>query len=201
LDIFAIEKGQVAQVPADRQLTAVKEVVVTDIKASSTLAQTGRYSYDVKNLIDERRGTAWCEGAKGNGVGDWIEMKLDVKKPDARCGLHLLGAHTCYGSSKTACKNNGAVTEVGVGRCGSSKVDATLDLEAEESELPVALCERELDDSLWGFPKGDVGWLCRRPLQSRCVRFTITRVRPGAKFADTCMSTLVPYRLWCDMAH
>ena len=41
----------------------------TTITASSTLSAQGRNTYGVDNLQDGDLNTAWCEGAKGNGVG------------------------------------------------------------------------------------------------------------------------------------
>jgi SH3-like domain-containing protein len=46
------------------------------VEASSTLADSGGYSYTVKNLFDGNPATAWQEGSDGNGEGEWIEVSL-----------------------------------------------------------------------------------------------------------------------------
>lgn len=44
--------------------------------ASSILGPT----YQSSNICDKRTDTAWVEGAKGNGVGEWVKIKLDAIK-------------------------------------------------------------------------------------------------------------------------
>ncbi|MCB0219245.1 MAG: hypothetical protein KDH09_06075, partial [Chrysiogenetes bacterium] len=45
-------------------------------KASSTLRPSKPSDYAAENLLDGNRHTAWCEGADGNGVGEWIELRI-----------------------------------------------------------------------------------------------------------------------------
>lgn len=49
------------------------------IKASSTLPDEGDISYQAENLQTWQQ--AWSEGAPGNGVGQWIEIKPEVPQP------------------------------------------------------------------------------------------------------------------------
>lgn len=48
------------------------------IVASSTLAPQGEYTYAAENL---KLWDAWAEGAKGPGIGEWLELKPVVPKP------------------------------------------------------------------------------------------------------------------------
>ena len=45
-----------------------------DIKVSSELNATNKNSYLGKNIIDFNTKTAWVEGVKGDGIGEWIEI-------------------------------------------------------------------------------------------------------------------------------
>lgn len=48
---------------------------IDNIAASSALRSQGSASYDVENIADFNHETAWVEGVKGNGVGQWIEFQ------------------------------------------------------------------------------------------------------------------------------
>lgn len=48
------------------------------IRASSTLPPQGEFTYDAENL---KLWDAWAEGAKGPGVGEWLELKPVAPKP------------------------------------------------------------------------------------------------------------------------
>lgn len=44
-------------------------------KASSTLAPQGKYSYGIDKMSDSDPMTAWVEGKKGYGIGEWFEVE------------------------------------------------------------------------------------------------------------------------------
>ncbi len=46
-----------------------------DLTVSSTLKSQADNAYDVANLGDNKGETAWIEGAKGNGVGEFIQFE------------------------------------------------------------------------------------------------------------------------------
>lgn len=65
--------------------TAISEIVFIDnaaetvqlpsaAKASTTLPPDGDGYYDAKNAVDGMVDSLWCEGGKGDGTGDWIEI-------------------------------------------------------------------------------------------------------------------------------
>ncbi|RYD36897.1 MAG: hypothetical protein EOP87_04610 [Verrucomicrobiaceae bacterium] len=51
------------------------------ITASSTLAADGDTNYSADNLKNIWSEDAWSEGAKGAGIGEWLEVKPRVAKP------------------------------------------------------------------------------------------------------------------------
>jgi hypothetical protein len=46
------------------------------IRASSTLEAAGATSYDAANMLDGDPETAWNEGRRGDGTGEWVEITL-----------------------------------------------------------------------------------------------------------------------------
>lgn len=44
----------------------------SSVTSSSSLASQGKFSYKPNLTIDGKLETAWLEGAKGNGIGEWI---------------------------------------------------------------------------------------------------------------------------------
>ncbi len=52
-----------------------------EVKASSTLAPEGEYSYDAENVRDLGEESAWSAGAEGSGVGEWLELVPVAPKP------------------------------------------------------------------------------------------------------------------------
>ncbi|KAF6579194.1 discoidin domain-containing protein [Paenibacillus sp. EKM212P] len=51
-----------------------KNITAQKIIASSTLPDQAGNSYAARNIMDGDASTAWCEGVKGNGIGEWIEI-------------------------------------------------------------------------------------------------------------------------------
>lgn len=43
--------------------------------ASSTLSSQGSNNYDVSNIHDFNHETAWVEGVRGYGIGEWVEYR------------------------------------------------------------------------------------------------------------------------------
>ena len=52
--------------------------------ASSSLASTSLTDYRPTNLLDGDSATAWVEGAKGTGAGQWVKLEFDSTVPLAR---------------------------------------------------------------------------------------------------------------------
>lgn len=126
------------------------------IRSSSVLGK----SYDPENVGDGRRATAWCEGAKGSGVGEWLEFPLAPGTRVARVGL-VPG----YDKDRAIWKANGRVRRIRVSPRGAAGVEAPLRDEATMQWI-----------DLPGAPK------------TEAVRIEILDVFPGARHADTCVS-------------
>ncbi len=58
--------------------------------------------YRPSNTIDRNHRTAWVEGVRGHGVGEWIDLSLEPPSTDAGATLALLGVVVLPGFAKNA---------------------------------------------------------------------------------------------------
>ncbi|KAF1082684.1 MAG: hypothetical protein GQF41_1405 [Candidatus Rifleibacterium amylolyticum] len=56
--------------------TGVYKLEVKSVKASSVLPATKNINYKPENVLDGDIATAWVEGAKSSGTGEWLEFKF-----------------------------------------------------------------------------------------------------------------------------
>jgi hypothetical protein len=156
------------------------------LHASSTLAsKDGRY--DAKNLLDDDPRTAWCEGADGPGVGEWVELRFPA--PVSLAELHLL---TGYGKSIDTLRDNGRVQVIRV-EVDGAVVGRILPYDIARPRDP-SVGDAEWLADLHRF--GAIAWQAQlntagTPTGAR-IRFVIEAVYPGDRYADTCLSTLRP---------
>ncbi|MBC8143623.1 MAG: hypothetical protein H7Y38_19505 [Armatimonadetes bacterium] len=102
------------------------------VRASSSLAASGANRYSAKMLTDGDVRTAWVEGARGSGTGEWIEWtfdRTDEKPGDGRetavavTDLYLFNG---YRKGDSAWRNNGRVRsfDLYIGGKGGKKIAA-----------------------------------------------------------------------------
>lgn len=127
------------------------------ITASSTLAPQKGISYLPKNVGDNNWETVWVEGAKGSGVGEWIEVELEVPKP-----LQSVNVQGGYLSDTALFLANARPKQVELLLNGEHKITAKLLDREESTDIPV------ID--------------YKKPVQT--VRLTIQAVYPGEKWQD-----------------
>ncbi|URJ49808.1 discoidin domain-containing protein [Paenibacillus polymyxa] len=65
-----------------------KSISAKKISASSTLSDQAGNSYAARNIMDGDASTAWCEGSKGDGIGEWI--KIDFGSMQELKGFELI---------------------------------------------------------------------------------------------------------------
>ncbi|MCV9950001.1 NADase-type glycan-binding domain-containing protein [Paenibacillus sp. BT-177] len=65
-----------------------KSIPAQRIVASSTLPDQAGNSYAARNIMDGNASTAWCEGVKGDGIGEWI--KIDFGSVQELKGFELI---------------------------------------------------------------------------------------------------------------
>lgn len=47
----------------------------SNVEASTTLKQQGKFTYDAANISSSSRDNAWVEGVEGDGIGEFLEIK------------------------------------------------------------------------------------------------------------------------------
>jgi hypothetical protein len=131
------------------------------VRASSTLPPDGEHRYDAANVANGSRDSVWSEGVPGNGIGEWLELTLDVPKP--LTGLDIWPGH--YGSLELF-KANARPKRIEVLVNDEHRFETTLEDRNEDQFVPVI-----------GYEK-----------PAKKVRITIKEVYPGAHYEDLCIS-------------
>lgn len=70
-------------------------------EASSYLAPQGNYSYEPANVLSGDRGNAWVEGAKGYGIGEYVNIIRRYEVSDADYGVDFRGLCVVNGYART----------------------------------------------------------------------------------------------------
>ena len=78
------------------------------VSASSSLKSQGKNAYDIKNISDFSYQTAWVEGVKGYGIGEFIEFSFVPKHPR----VTVIKIANGYIKSKNTWKNNSRVKKL-----------------------------------------------------------------------------------------
>jgi hypothetical protein len=144
--------------------------------ASSTLPAQSGNRYDPALAVDAKLDTAWCEGAPGDGVGEWIEVR--VERPQGNrtplCEVQIVPG---YAKSQAAYRANGRVTRVRLASCQRSEAHLDLDVSETKAWPPTVALEvppGALDDA------------------AACFRLTILRASKET-YPDTCISNILPF--------
>jgi len=140
-------------------------------EASSSLPRRGPVAYSPDMAGDGKASTAWCEGARGDGIGEWIELRL--KAGPAKDATSFSGATIAdgYCKSETTWTENSRARQLRVDMNGKPR--CLLDL--ADTRHP----QRFRIASIASVRPGDR------------LRFTITAVYRGAKYRDTCITEIV----------
>lgn len=143
--------------------------IFSQVEASSVLdgdTQAEHDRYQAENAIDRSMATAWNEGAPGDGVGEWIEVKADRLQ-------HVQGVRICAGfaSDEGTYYNNARPAAVTITFDDHTSMDMELDdLFAQYQTL-------ELEE----------------PKDTTSIRVTVTAVYGGNRYSDCCISEVQAY--------
>jgi hypothetical protein len=169
------------------------------VKASSSLKGKKKNAYGVDKLMDGDLKTAWCEGAQGPGLGEWIEVRIKNLPPvcDREGGTWpTFMLVPGYAKSKRLWSGNNRVIEATVERCDvpKDKNKYTWKIRSyEEPGVVFSLLQPGAEDPT----------LAKTPLyqvkidlakgKDTCVRFKIDKIEPGdfKSSNDTCISELL----------
>ena len=152
-------------------------IKVSSVETSSELAASKGKTYSGKNLIDGDFKTVWCEGAKGDGAGETITLKLDKKQLVS--GIQICNGYT---ASYDLYNSNGVLTDVSIDFGNGKKVDDKINGYANAGDTAEQLSEYnlnvvELDE----------------PVETDTITIKITGAKSGAKYDDTCVSEVTVF--------
>lgn len=142
---------------------------ILSVKASSCLKPQGRFSYEAGHAHDFDHESVWVEGAKGQGIGEWLEYEFPGRCPRITT-VEILGGHVKSDKAWRANSRPKALKMYYMGK-------------------PYAILELENSRTLQCF---DVGVLGPHDAEAPnwTLRFEILDVYPGEKYADTVISEL-----------
>lgn len=170
LSVFAkVESEQTDNLIEDEFHCAQGVTVVS----SSELTSEGKFSYNVNNLLDENETSAWSEGVKGNGIGEWIEFTISAQ--------FLIGEsyhiNNGYSKDKNSWRNNGRVKKM---KClVDGKPVAYITLQDDMTAQSFTISPPWYNQS-FQLQKGDK------------IRFVIEEVYKGLKYEDTLITQFIP---------
>ncbi|MCD7971785.1 MAG: Hint domain-containing protein [Candidatus Azobacteroides sp.] len=137
------------------------------MEASSTLASSGKNTYGVDNLWDDDVRTAWVEGVKGYGVGEYITFAFPEGSPRAtECQIV-----TGYSKDEKTWKNNSRVKTLSI----------------YEDDNLISIVHLKDTRAIQTFPLINH----RRDKRAMTLKFVITDIYKGDKYEDTAISELV----------
>ncbi|MDR2475943.1 MAG: hypothetical protein LBD45_08815 [Bacteroidales bacterium] len=138
-----------------------------EMHASSTLSSAGGNTYTVDNLWDDDVRTAWVEGVKGYGIGEYIVFDFPEGSPRATDCNIVNG----YAKSEKTWKNNSRVKTLNV----------------YENDKLVAIVNLKDKRCVQNFPLENH----RQQREAMQLKFVITEVYKGDKYDDTAISELI----------
>ncbi|MGC3988328.1 MAG: hypothetical protein QM796_01340 [Chthoniobacteraceae bacterium] len=136
----------------------------------------------MENLLDGNLDTAWIEGAKGPGVGEWIEITFKPKVI-----INAIGVLNGYCKSESALKTNGQVLEMEVQ--SFQKWDGEEQRQKDDLKLGRTVFSPQLRKLPGAFAQWVVDNGEGHPVV-RKVRLKITAAEKGTEFADTAITEL-----------
>ncbi|MDR1642049.1 MAG: hypothetical protein LBT59_20365 [Clostridiales bacterium] len=142
--------------------------------ASSTREPVEDIDYDPTNVIDRDSSTAWIEGAKGSGEGEWISVKF--RHPE-KIGSVLI--QNGYWKNSLTLANNVRMYRV--------------EIEFEDGIEVVTLEDPALDPTCFSKPKG-YEYKLEKTHYSDYATITIKGVHPDRQYLETCLSYVGFYR-------
>lgn len=164
------------------------------LRASSTLEHADN-RYAVKNMMDGDPSTAWCEGKKGDGVGESFTIQVEQKPDEHYCHPEGIVIVPGYAKSEKVYLENGRINKLRMEDCEdpSSYVELAVKPEDDYSQSAIFINTHfgtfipaehvEAKGGAWADEKGD-----NFKAPSSCLRFIINEALPGKRFNDTCIS-------------
>lgn len=136
-------------------------------KASSVL-ENNQAKYGAKNIIDNNTQTAWAEGVKGHGVGEWIQVERD-----GVADINRIYIGNGYHKSQETYDNNSSLKKFRLDFSNGQYIY----YEVEENKAESNFIEINFDG----------------PISTDFIKLTILDVYKGGKYEDTCVTYIEVY--------
>ncbi len=137
------------------------------LTSSSQLSSQGKNTYSIDNINDYNLKTAWVEGVKTNGVGEWIQFNFKTGITVVQLnGIYLFNG---YRKDLKTWENNSRIKELKMIVNGNDY--AFLELHDSYKYQSTDFPELDLKDL-------------------KTIRFEITEVHKGDKYSDVALSEL-----------
>jgi hypothetical protein len=170
-----------------------------EFTASSALAPQGNIRYDVANLQNNTRfggsrSFSWCEGVKGHGIGERVNMHITTQGfySDDGIGFFELMIVNGYAKNQTVWKNNSRVKILRLYVGGKYWCDLHLKdvVKPQIFRLPKhLLIEPHVSGKKAAIPAGfEQHESIKGAVRQTDLSFEIIEVYPGDKYDDTCIT-------------
>lgn len=142
------------------------------VRASSSLKSADGTKYSGEQGQDLDLGTAWVEGAKGSGIGEYLEYTIDMNEMEnSPLVLTELIVFNGYRKSRDLWEKNGRVKTMAMSVNG--KPYGTVSLA-----------------DAYKYQRVKIGSIPLLGKKKTIIRFTIQSVYPGTKYDDTALTEL-----------
>jgi hypothetical protein len=171
-----------------------------EFTASSVLAPQGNFRYDAVNLQNNKnsgggRALAWCEGARGYGIGERVTMRVTTQGfySEGGIGFFALMIVNGYAINPTVWKDNARVKALRLSVGGKLWCDLHLEdtIKPQIFHFPEHLViipdtagKKTAIPAEWEQPD----WMRANSAYQTDLVFEIIEVYPGDKFEDTCIT-------------
>ena len=147
-------------------------------EASSTLAPQGDHSYSVSNLTNQDRGNTWAEGADGDGVGEYVEIRQLCNVGASEAPERLTFTELCivngYAENDTKWQENGRVKSLKLYYSGEYMGTISLEDTAKPQFIDLSALNMTVVNG-----------------EEAAFRFEIAEVYQGTVYEDTCITGIL----------
>ena len=141
--------------------------VFTKITASSSLASQGNFSYKPNLTVDGKLNTAWLEGVKGKGIGEWIMFSNETTQ-----AVSSLTLYNGYLKNNTTYLNNGRIKK--------------FSLEFSDGSISTYdIAKVSFNES-----KNGLKITFDKPISTTSIKLTVLDVYNGAYYSDLALSEI-----------
>ncbi len=128
--------------------------------ASSVLGGQQGNSYGPRNVTDGSNGSAWVEGSKGQGVGEFLVLEFDAPR-----SVSEIAVRNGYAKNNDIYGKNSRVRDVEIRFSNGESMETTLSDQPGEQTISL-----------------------NRPVETKWVQIVIRSVYPGWKYSDTAIN-------------